>query len=62
MPFGWGSKGPSTKRIAGQEDALQQDDLVNSGEGLQCEAGVPYASDSCAYEPIQKLLAVSGRK
>lgn len=60
MPQG-GSKGtgPSSRWRATDSRDLQSTDLVaEDGAWLQGLSGVPATADSCAYEPIQKLLAV----
>lgn len=56
MPFGWGSR---SKTVSKSEDKLTTDDVPCTCQ-LQCDSGIPYTADSCAYEPIQKLLAVRG--
>lgn len=53
MPF-WG-RGKGGFAI---EDRLTSEDLLPQC-CLQTDCGVPSTADTCAYEPIQKLLAVS---
>eukprot|EP00877_Chromochloris_zofingiensis_P001873 jgi/Chrzof1/11687/Cz06g05130.t1 len=40
-------------------DRIQRKDLASGTACLQSQSGIPYTADCCAYEPIQRLLAVS---
>jgi hypothetical protein len=41
------------------EDRLKPKDLTPLAECLQAQSGIPATADACAYDPIQRLLAVS---
>ncbi len=41
------------------KDRLQVENLVSGKALLQAQSGIPFSSDSLAYEPVQRLLAVS---
>ncbi len=55
----WGSKAKASKPHFAGEDKLGQDHLRQEGECHLLVSGIPDTADSCAYEPLQKLLAVS---
>lgn len=42
------------------KDALDEENMRDYGEHYLSVSGIPATADSCAYEPIQKLLAVRG--
>lgn len=44
---------------ADDSDKLQTDLLITDDGWLLGAAGVPATADSCAYDPVQRLLAVS---
>ncbi|KAI8474766.1 MAG: hypothetical protein J3K34DRAFT_490656 [Monoraphidium minutum] len=52
--FGW--SGDATQL---PPDRLRVQQLARGAACLQATSGIPLASDCCAYEPIQRLLAVS---
>ncbi len=41
-------------------DRLQASHLATSSGCVQAQSGIPSTADCCAYEPIQRLFAVSG--
>jgi hypothetical protein len=52
------SKEETGERHQAVKDALDEDHLRDYGEHYLAISGVPATADSCAYDPIQKLLAV----
>jgi hypothetical protein len=52
--FGWGDAAPGLP-----PDRLRPEQLAIGAQCLLAASGVPLASDCCAYEPTQRLLAVS---
>jgi hypothetical protein len=49
-----------SKAVGGlPQDRLQPKDLTPLAECLQAQSGLPATADACAYDPIQRLLAVS---
>jgi hypothetical protein len=53
--WGWGRK----RLDSLQPDKLHGDVLCTDDGWLHGAGGVPSTADSCAFEPVQKLLAVS---
>ncbi len=52
-------KSSDAKEAASSADKLSPDHLRDEGECLLLSSGIPVTADSCAYDPAQKLLAVS---
>ncbi len=48
------------KTFSSLDDKLKHDAIISDDGWLQGCGGLPAAADSCAYEPVQRLLAVRG--
>jgi hypothetical protein len=55
----WGKSKP--KRVNSGAEELTNED-VSEEQWISAESGIPEGADFLAYEPIQRLLAVSGRQ
>lgn len=59
--FAWVKKRQKASQLfSGTSEALQLEH-VRDEEPLLLASGIPSSADACAYEAVQKLLAVSAR-